>query len=61
MNKLFINCCWQSVSNGPLSCMNFDHTSTLLACGSADSTIKVYDVIKQHYTHNFRGHEGVVR
>jgi len=40
--------------------MVFDSTSTLLATGSSDSTVKVWDIIKQYYTHNFKGSQGVV-
>eukprot|EP00911_Craspedida_sp_UC1_P001415 UC1_evm1s1065 len=44
----------------PVVAMDFDSTSTLLATGSADATVKVWDVIKGFCTHNFRGHRGVV-
>jgi len=40
--------------------MDFDPTSTLVATGSADSTIKIWDVEKGYCTHNFRGHSGVI-
>ena len=36
-------------------------TLLLLNVGSSDSTIKVWDIIKQYYTHNFKGSSGVVR
>ncbi|XP_028405987.1 transducin beta-like protein 3 [Dendronephthya gigantea] len=51
---------WKAVNKGPLSCMKFDATSTLLAAGSSDSTIKIWDVEKQYYTHNFKGSQGVI-
>ena len=51
----------QAINTGPVSCMTFDPTSTLLATGGSDATIKVWDVVKQYCTHNLRGHQGVVR
>ena len=32
-----------------------------ISAGSSDSTVKVWDIIKQYYTHNFKGSQGVVR
>lgn len=40
--------------------MAFDPSSKFLAAGSADSQIKVYDVIKGFQTHNFIGHRGII-
>jgi U3 small nucleolar RNA-associated protein 13 len=40
--------------------MAFDASSTLVATGSADSTIRVWDVEKGHGTHLFKGHSGVI-
>ena len=51
----------QAIHTGPVSCMAFDPTCTLLATGGSDATVKVWDVIKQYCTHNLRGHQGVVR
>lgn len=51
---------WKAVHRAPIVSMTFDSTSTLLATGSSDSTVKVWDIIKQYYTHNFRGSSGVV-
>lgn len=51
---------WKAINKGPISSMIFDSTSTLLATGSSDSTIKIWDVIKQYYTHNLKGSQGVV-
>ncbi|XP_022240688.1 transducin beta-like protein 3 isoform X2 [Limulus polyphemus] len=50
---------WKSIHVGPVACMTFDPTSTLLATGGSDSTIKVWDIIKQYCTHNLRGAQGV--
>ena len=51
----------KAIHVGPISTMDFDCTSTLLATGSSDSTIKVWDIEKQYCTHNLKGHTGVVR
>lgn len=40
--------------------INFDPTSKFVACGTADSHIKVYDVVKGFQTHNFTGHRGII-
>ncbi|KAG9476676.1 hypothetical protein GDO78_002200 [Eleutherodactylus coqui] len=40
--------------------MTFDPTSNLLATGGCDSTIKIWDVLKQYCTHNLKGSSGVV-
>ena len=40
--------------------MAVDKTSTLLATGSSDMTIKVWDVDRKYWTHNLKGHKGVV-
>lgn len=46
--------------DAPIIVMDIDRTSTLVATGSADSTVKVWDIDKGYCTHNFRGHGGVV-
>lgn len=51
---------FKSIHKTPILHMEFDKTSTLLATGSSDSTVKVYDIEKQYYTHNFKGSEGVI-
>ncbi|XP_015284782.1 PREDICTED: transducin beta-like protein 3, partial [Gekko japonicus] len=51
---------WKAVHTAPVASMAFDPTSTLLATGGCDSTIKVWDVIKQYCTHNLKGSSGVV-
>jgi WD40 repeat protein len=40
--------------------MDCDPTSTLIATGSADSTIKVWDVERGFCTHNLKGHSGII-
>lgn len=45
----------------PVSSMAFDSTSTLLATGGADASVKVWDVVRQYCTNNLRQHRGVVR
>ena len=38
----------------------FDPSSKFIACGTADSHIKVYDFIRGFQTHNFTGHRGII-
>lgn len=40
--------------------MCFDATSTLLATGSSDHTIKIWDIQAQYCTHNLKGAQGVI-
>eukprot|EP00058_Branchiostoma_floridae_P020644 XP_002606134.1 hypothetical protein BRAFLDRAFT_88045 [Branchiostoma floridae] len=51
---------WKAIHISPVSYMTFDTTSTLLATGGTDSTIKVWHVIQQYCTHNLKGCQGVV-
>ncbi|KAI2666592.1 Transducin beta-like protein 3 [Labeo rohita] len=51
---------WKAIHNVPVASMTFDCTSTLLATGGCDSTIKLWDVVKQYCTHNLKGSSGVV-
>ncbi|XP_061848106.1 transducin beta-like protein 3 isoform X1 [Colius striatus] len=51
---------WKAVHTAPVASMAFDSTSTLLATGGCDSTIKIWDMIKQYCTHNLKGSSGVV-
>ncbi|XP_063790993.1 transducin beta-like protein 3 [Pseudophryne corroboree] len=51
---------WRAIHTAPVSSMTFDPTSTLLATGGCDSTIKIWDVVKQYCTHNLKGSSGVV-
>ncbi|XP_035229762.1 transducin beta-like protein 3 isoform X2 [Stegodyphus dumicola] len=39
--------------------MAFDSTTTLLATGGSDSTVKIWDIIRKYYTHNLKGGKGV--
>lgn len=51
---------WRAIHNVPVASMAFDCTSTLLATGGCDGTIKIWDVLKQYCTHNLKGSSGVV-
>lgn len=62
--------CW-SVSSGellgswkghdqPVLAITFDQSGTLLVTGSADRTVRVWNISKQHCTHVFRGHSSIV-
>lgn len=44
----------------PAHVCKFDPTSTLLASGSADGVVKVWDIRRGYATHAFKGHGGVV-
>ena len=46
--------------DAPVHVCKFEPTSTLLASGSADGIVKVWDVRRGYATHAFRGHGGVV-
>ncbi|GAB6032629.1 Transducin (beta)-like 3 [Chamberlinius hualienensis] len=50
---------WKSTHKGPINVLTFDSTTTLLATGGSDSTIKVWDIIQQYCTHNLKGSQGV--
>lgn len=51
---------WKAIHTAPIASMTFDSTSTLLATGGCDGTIKLWDVVKQYCTHNLKGSSGVV-
>ena len=51
---------WKAIHTSPIVSMDFDETSTLLATGGSDGTIKVWDLVQQYCTHNFKGSTGVV-
>ncbi|KFP83408.1 Transducin beta-like 3, partial [Acanthisitta chloris] len=52
---------WRAVHTAPVATMAFDPSATLLATvGGCDSTIKIWDMIKQYCTHNLKGSSGVV-
>uniref|UniRef100_A0A671N5F9 SWIM-type domain-containing protein n=1 Tax=Sinocyclocheilus anshuiensis TaxID=1608454 RepID=A0A671N5F9_9TELE len=53
-------CTRSAIHNVPVASMTFDCTSTLLATGGCDGTIKLWDVVKQYCTHNLKGSSGVV-
>lgn len=45
----------------PILCMDYDPTGTLVATGSADKSIRVWDILKGYCTHNFQQHSDIVR
>ncbi|KAL7860468.1 hypothetical protein AOLI_G00168170 [Acnodon oligacanthus] len=51
---------WRAIHNVPVASMTFDCTSTLLATGGCDGTIKLWDIVKQYCTHNLKGLSSVV-
>ncbi|KAI8873402.1 WD40 repeat-like protein, partial [Ramicandelaber brevisporus] len=46
--------------DAPVIVMTVDATSTLVATGSADSTVKVWDIAGGFCTHNLGGHGGII-
>lgn len=44
----------------PVITVAIDDTGTLLATGSADGIVKVWDIRGGYITHTFRGHDGIV-
>ena len=44
----------------PVITVAIDDTGTLLATGSADGVVKVWDIRGGYITHTFRGHDGIV-
>lgn len=51
---------FKSPDVGPVVAVDFDPTSTLVATGSSDGNIRVWDIIKGFATHVFRGSQGVI-
>ena len=45
----------------PVLAMDYDKTGTLVATGSADKTVRVWDVPRGYCTHNFRDHSDIVQ
>lgn len=45
----------------PVVAMAYDRTGTLVATGSADKTVRVWDIPRGHCTHSFREHSDVVQ
>lgn len=46
--------------NAPVICMDFDPSGKILATGSADSSIRCWDVERHYCTHHLKGHSGLV-
>lgn len=45
----------------PILAMSYDSTGTLVATGSADRSVRVWDIEKGFCTHSFREHGDIVR
>lgn len=46
--------------DAPVVTMQCDSSSTLVATGGADGSVKVWDLRRGHMTHVFRGHGGII-
>lgn len=45
----------------PVSSIEFDATSTLVATGSSDGSVRVWDVFRGYCTHTFKGQSEIIR
>jgi WD40 repeat protein len=45
----------------PILCMEYDPTGTLVATGSSDRSVRVWDIIKGYCTHSFTVHTDIVK
>lgn len=52
---------WKSLHLTPVIELQFDPTTTLVASGGTDGTLKVWDIRRQYCTHNLKGGSGVYR
>ncbi|KHJ96550.1 Utp13 specific WD40 associated domain protein [Oesophagostomum dentatum] len=50
---------WKTMHTAPILSMKFSHDGSMLATGSADHTVKIWDMVQQHCTHTLKG-PGVV-
>lgn len=51
---------WKSLHVGPISTIKLDSTNSLVATGGSDSSVKVWDIVNNYCTHNFKEAKGVV-
>ena len=52
---------WKSTHIGPVRLLAFDSTSTFVASGGSDGTVKVWDIIRKFCTHNLKDHTGLIQ
>lgn len=45
----------------PILCMEYDPTGTLVATGSSDRSVRVWDITKGYCTHSFTVHTDIVK
>ena len=45
----------------PILCMTYDPTGTLVATGSSDRSVRVWDITKGYCTHSFSNHTDIVK
>lgn len=46
--------------NMPILCLAYDATGTLVATGSTDCVVRVWDIVKGYCTHTFRAHTDII-
>lgn len=51
---------FKSLHNAPISQLDINESSTLLASASSDGTIKLWDLTHHYCSHNFKGVNGVI-
>ena len=51
---------WKSIHTSPILCLDDEKTSTLLATGGSDGSVKIWDLINKYCTHNLRFPTSVV-
>ena len=49
------------IHKSPVICMDFDATSTLVALGSVDGAVRIWDICRGYCTHTFKSHTDIVR
>lgn len=51
---------FKSIHNAPISYMKINQSNTLLATGSSDGTVKLWNLVNHYCSHNLKGINGVV-
>ena len=51
---------WKSLHVGPVASIKIDSTNSFTATGGSDGSIKVWDIVNNYCTHNFKEAKGVI-